>query len=162
MNKLFGYHVLRLNHRIKRDKRTSTHVGLVARAFGARGFIYSGEPDPKLERSLIEVKEGWGGREFEITFWDDWINNCNLLISTGTVIVHLTMYGDPLQSLQNEINNIYYNKKKNIIFIVGGAKVPPEIYKIAHFNVSVTKQPHSEIAALAVTLDRIFPTAINT
>ncbi|HDN90942.1 MAG TPA: tRNA (cytidine(56)-2'-O)-methyltransferase, partial [Candidatus Aenigmarchaeota archaeon] len=37
--------VVRLSHRKKRDQRVSTHVALVARAFGAEGIFYSGEKD---------------------------------------------------------------------------------------------------------------------
>ncbi|MCC6052717.1 MAG: tRNA (cytidine(56)-2'-O)-methyltransferase, partial [Desulfurococcaceae archaeon] len=32
-------YVLRYGHRPERDKRVTTHVALVARAFGASGFI---------------------------------------------------------------------------------------------------------------------------
>ena len=48
--------VLRLGHRRARDKRISTHVGLVARAFGAQKIIYSGEKDQKLLDSIKEAE----------------------------------------------------------------------------------------------------------
>ena len=35
-----------------------------------------------------------------------------------------------------------------------GQKVPAEAYELADFNLGVTNQPHSEIAALAIFLDR--------
>jgi len=38
---------------------------------------------------------------------------------------------------------------------VGAEKVPPEIYSLADWNVGVGNQPHSEVAALAITLDRL-------
>jgi len=41
-----------------------------------------------------------------------------------------------------------------LLIIVGAEKVPPQIYEMADFNVSVGNQPHSEVAALAVFLDR--------
>ena len=41
-----------------------------------------------------------------------------------------------------------------MLIIVGAEKVPPQIYEMADFNVSVGNQPHSEVAALAVFLDR--------
>ncbi|MEM5871528.1 MAG: tRNA (cytidine(56)-2'-O)-methyltransferase, partial [Candidatus Aenigmatarchaeota archaeon] len=53
-------YVLRLGHRIHRDERISTHCGLVARAFGADGIIYSGEHDEKLIESVKRVSEEWG------------------------------------------------------------------------------------------------------
>jgi tRNA (cytidine56-2'-O)-methyltransferase len=39
---------------------------------------------------------------------------------------------------------------------VGAEKVPAEIYELADWNVAVGNQPHSEVAALAVFLDRLF------
>ena len=38
-------------------------------------------------------------------------------------------------------------------FVVGGSKVPGEIFKICQHNVSVGNQPHSEVAALALFMD---------
>lgn len=145
---------------MKRDKRLTTHVGLTARAFGATGFIYSGDIDYGLEKSLFQVTQEWGGN-FEVHYWDDWVTNCQLLRSADTVILHLTMYGEPIQSIQTKIQNLYYKKKKNILIAVGGARVPPEIYQMS-YNIAVTNQPHSEVAALAVSLDRFFPSAIGT
>ena len=46
-------------------------------------------------------------------------------------------------------------KQKKILVVVGAEKVPREIYEKSNFNVSVGTQPHSEISALAVFLDRI-------
>ena len=39
--------------------------------------------------------------------------------------------------------------------MVGAEKVPREIYEIADYNVGIGNQPHSEISALAILLDRI-------
>ena len=155
-----SYYVLRLNHRIVRDKRLSTHVGLIARAFGARALIYSGDEDKNLENSINEIKHSWGGL-FYVEFWDDWILNLKLLKKTEMIFVHLTMYGESIQSVQESIYNHFKTQKKNILIIVGGAKVPEIVYKICHFNVSITNQPHSEAGALAVALDRIFKNLKN-
>ena len=38
------------------------------------------------------------------------------------------------------------------LLAVGGPKVPGDVYKLADYNVAVTSQPHSEIAALAITI----------
>ena len=155
-------YVLRLNHRIKRDKRLSTHVGLTARAFGASGFIYTGEQDKiGLEKSLLNIKNDWGGH-FKVFFWEDWIHSLYLLRASGSVvIVHLTMYGEGISLVQKKIYDLYYEQKKTIIIAVGGAKVPSDIYKLSQINISVTNQPHSEVAALAVAMDRIFPSALD-
>ena len=40
--------------------------------------------------------------------------------------------------------------------MVGAEKVPAEVYQLADWNVAVGNQPHSEVAALAVFLDRLF------
>ena len=53
--------VLRLGHRPARDKRISTHVGLVARAFGADNLFYSGIKDSSFEKSIHGVVKQWGG-----------------------------------------------------------------------------------------------------
>ena len=64
-------------------------------------------------------------------------------------VVHLTMYG---QTVDEAIPKI--PKDEDIMIIVGAEKVPAEVYQRADFNVSVGNQPHSEIAALAIFLDR--------
>ena len=45
-------------------------------------------------------------------------------------------------------------RDEDIMIVVGAEKVPAEVYQRADFNVSVGNQPHSEIAALAIFLDR--------
>jgi tRNA (cytidine56-2'-O)-methyltransferase len=42
-----------------------------------------------------------------------------------------------------------------MLIVVGAEKVPPEVYQEADFNVAVGNQPHSEVAALAIFLDRL-------
>ncbi|MEM2587047.1 MAG: tRNA (cytidine(56)-2'-O)-methyltransferase, partial [Candidatus Bathyarchaeia archaeon] len=64
--------VLRLGHRIERDKRITTHVFLVARAFGAHGAFYSGQRDDKVEESVRKVVERWGG-SFNVEYVRDWV-----------------------------------------------------------------------------------------
>jgi tRNA (cytidine56-2'-O)-methyltransferase len=51
--------------------------------------------------------------------------------------------------------------KKDIIIVIGSQKVPTEVYQLADYNVSVTNQPHSEIAALTILLDRLNPNALT-
>jgi len=43
--------------------------------------------------------------------------------------------------------------KGDVLVIVGSEKMPGEIFKVADWNVSVTNQPMSEVAALAIFLD---------
>ncbi len=135
--------VLRLGHRIGRDKRISTHCGLVSRAFGAKGIYYSGEKDDMLEKSIMNVVGQWGG-PFEINHVKNWRS---FIKDFGGINVHLSMYGLPVQK---EISKI--RKTKNLLVIIGGEKVPGDVYRFSDYNIAVTSQPHSEVAALAVFL----------
>jgi tRNA (cytidine56-2'-O)-methyltransferase len=47
-------------------------------------------------------------------------------------------------------------KESRILAIIGAEKVPKEAYELADYNIAVGNQPHSEIAALAILLDRVF------
>jgi len=148
-----GYrvYVLRLGHRIARDKRISTHVGLVARAFGASGIIYSGEKDPGVVESIEGVIRRWGGDGFEVSYTRSWREAIERWRSSGGCVVHLTMYGLPIRSVEDLIR-----RYRDILVIVGAEKVPREVYELADYNVSIGSQPHSEVAALAIFLDRLF------
>lgn len=138
--------VLRLGHRISRDKRTSTHIALVSRAFGAEEVVFDAS-DPDIEKSLDRVCREWGGniRLSEIKNWKKYVEEFK-----GEKI-HLTMYG---VNINDCIEKIASSKKDKLI-IVGGQKVPSEIYKLADYNVAIGNQPHSEVAALAVFMDRL-------
>ncbi|MEB3816785.1 MAG: tRNA (cytidine(56)-2'-O)-methyltransferase, partial [Desulfurococcales archaeon] len=144
-------YVLRLGHRPERDKRITTHVALVARAFGANGFILEGVCDRSVERSIRGVLERWGGRmHYECgvdghAYTREWKRG-------GGSIVHLTMYGIPVDYAIEEIAQDPSPK----LIIVGAEKVERYYYNIADWNVSVGNQPHSEVAALAVFLDRLY------
>lgn len=138
--------VLRLGHRAARDKRVSTHVGLVARAFGAERIVYTGEEDEHLLSSLKKVKQNWGGR-FRVEYRVDWRP---LIRKFKGKVVHLTMYGLPFEKKIGELRG------KDLLVIVGGEKVPGEVYGLADYNLAVGNQPHSEVAALAVFLHELF------
>ncbi|MGQ9787958.1 MAG: tRNA (cytidine(56)-2'-O)-methyltransferase [Candidatus Hadarchaeaceae archaeon] len=141
--------VLRMGHRILRDKRVTTHVGLVARAFGAEGMIISNISDTSIEESIKKVVQNWGG-DFFVESGKSWKTVVENWRREGGLIVHLTMYGMPVDELISKLRN------KNILVIVGGEKIPAEIFEIADFNVAIGNQPHSEISALAIFLDRLF------
>jgi len=135
--------VLRLGHRPARDKRVTTHVALAARALGARGIVVSTK-DPELEKVVRSVVERFGG-DFEIRTgvkWREFVRQFD-----GDV-VHLTMYGLHIDDALERISS------EKVLVVVGAEKVPPEVYQMATYNVAVGNQPHSEVAALAVFLDR--------
>jgi len=137
-------YVLRLGHRPERDKRISTHVALTARAFGAKG-IYFDTYDKKVFESVRDVVERWGGN-----FFIEHVNWKKFLKEFKGLKVHLTMYGIPLIEKIDEIKK--YNK---ILVVVGAEKVPREVYDLCDLNIAIGNQPHSEVSALAVFLDRI-------
>lgn len=139
--------VLRLGHRIERDKRLSTHCGLVARAFGAQKLVYTGEKDSVMEESINSVTKGWGG-PFSIEHTE---SARKLIRDWRGKSVHLTVYGIPVQKKVRTLRKV-----RNLLVIVGGEKVPPEVYQECDFNISVTGQPHSEVAALAIFLHEYF------
>ena len=45
-------------------------------------------------------------------------------------------------------------KKQDLLIIIGAEKVPAELYDLSDLNISIGNQPHSEVAALAIFLDR--------
>lgn len=142
-------YVLRLGHRIDRDKRVSMHVFLTARALSASGVIYSGEKDGDLEKRAQAVVSRWGG-PFEVTYEENWRRLVEDWKKKG-VVCHLTMYGIDVDDCLDKIP-----RNKRLLVVVGSQKVPGEVFQLADFNVAIGNQPHSEVAALAIFLDRLF------
>ena len=143
--------VLRLGHRIERDKRITTHVCLSARALGANEAILSDERDSSILESVEDIAQRWGG-DFKVSYEKNWRSVLKAKKAEGYEIIHLTMYG---LRVQDEIKKIRESGKDKLI-VVGGEKVPGEVYQIADYNISVSGQPHSEVAALAITLHELF------
>ena len=141
--------VLRLGHRPERDNRMTTHVCLTARAQGA-GVVHVDAPDAELEGRIARVVEQFGG-DFSVKTGVDWRG---LLRSTDLTVAHLTMYGQNLQEW-SERDWQELRGTGGILIVVGATKVPRELYDMADLNVAVGNQPHSEVAALAVFLDRL-------
>jgi tRNA (cytidine56-2'-O)-methyltransferase len=138
--------VLRIGHRPERDKRVTTHVCLVARAFGADAITID-TADSSIERNLASVTKRFGGN-FQVRTGVDWRRHMRDFRGTR---VHLTMYG---MTLEESVLRI--PKAAPLLIVVGASKVPASAYRLADFNVSVSNQPHSEVAALALFLDRWF------
>jgi len=139
--------ILRLSHRVIRDKRITTHLALVCRAFGAMCMYYTGDRDTDMENNIRKVNETWGN-SFNIKYISDPHEFVKNWRKRGGTVIHLTMYGEPL------IDTIGTIKKLNdLLLIVGSEKVDAYYFKISDYNISITNQPHSEIAAVAVFLD---------
>jgi len=141
--------VLRLGHRPGRDERMTTHVGLTARALGADRLVLEDAAAGRKE-TVTDITDRFGG-PFEVEVTEKPLGRIR---SWDGSIAHLTMYGEPVQDLQDQIRTAH--REEPLLVVVGAEKVPFEVYERADFNVGVTNQPHSEIAALAVFLDRLF------
>jgi tRNA (cytidine56-2'-O)-methyltransferase len=137
--------VLRIGHRPSRDKRVTTHVALTARAFGASEILVSTQ-DAVLEGTIERLVPRWGG-DFKIKTGVSWKS---VMRDWTGVKIHLTMYGEHLDDALPRIP-----MDADILIVVGAEKVPTEVYQMADFNVAVGNQPHSEVAALGVFLDRM-------
>jgi tRNA (cytidine56-2'-O)-methyltransferase len=147
--------VLRWGHRPQRDARLTTHVALTARALGASGFLLSDTVDKKIKETVEKVTRNWGGKFFfEMgTAWKSAVRDWK---AKGGIVVHLTVYGENIQT--SPVLDRIRQSGKHVLVIVGSQKVPKEFFSndVSNFNVSIGNQPHSECAALAVFLDRFF------
>ena len=147
----FEIEVLRLGHRLGRDPRITTHLALVSRAMGACSFVLAGDEDEKLFSNIHSVNERFGhglSCRYEKSPMRMLREIANSDEESKPIIIHLTMYGEPFKEI---IPNI--PKDKPVVVVVGGAKVPGELFKVSDFNIAVGNQPHSEVAALALFLD---------
>lgn len=142
--------VLRLGHRFERDKRISTHICLTARALGADEVVFDVR-DERVENSVKRITDEWGGN-FKVNFTDDYKK---FIKNFDGVRVHLTMYGLNINGVLKEISE-KFKESGNLLIIVGSQKVNGEVYFLVDYNVGIGNQPHSEVAALAVFLDRLF------
>ncbi|MFB6284923.1 MAG: tRNA (cytidine(56)-2'-O)-methyltransferase [Halobacteria archaeon] len=137
--------VLRLGHRPARDERLTSHVCLTARAFGA-DVIHVEGGDSKPIETVESVTERFGGDvSVKLTR-----SPKKLVRDWDGVVTHLTMYGLPVQDAVEEIRG------EDILVVVGSQKVSGDFYGLADYNVGVTNQPHSEVAALAVFLHEFY------
>lgn len=141
--------VLRLGHRPERDKRVTTHVCLTARALGASA-VRIAEDDDALVKGVRAVAKRFGG-SFAIEAGTGWKGPVKAWKEAGGQVVHLTMYGRPLSEAVPAIQA----RGAPVLVVVGAEKVPGDLYEMADENVAVGNQPHSEVAALALLLDRL-------
>ncbi|MCL4331903.1 MAG: tRNA (cytidine(56)-2'-O)-methyltransferase [Candidatus Thermoplasmatota archaeon] len=144
-----GIYILRVGHRPFRDQRLTTHVALAARALGGSG-IYIDEKDDELEERIRRISLEFGGN-FSV---ESGLKPERVISRFTGPVVHLTMYGLPFQDKIDEVRK--ESEGKDILIVVGSQKVPFSIYEKSKYNLSVTNQPHSEVSALAVFLDRFY------
>jgi len=63
------------------------------------------------------------------------------------------MYGEHVDEVLEKLPK---DSQTPLLVVVGSTKVPREIYDKADHNIAIGHQPHSEVAALAIFLDRYF------
>lgn len=141
--------VLRIGHRLVRDDRVTTHAALVSRAFGA-DRIYMTGVDESVSKTVASVSKRWGG-DFRVEVIEDWKALAKTWKKEGGKVAHLTMYGINIDDAVDKLR-----KESRLLVVIGAEKVPREAYDIADYNIAIGNQPHSEIAALAIFLDRMF------
>jgi len=133
----------------------TTHVALTARAFGSSGLILTDVEDKSLKANLEKTIADWGGC-FTFEMGVPWKKAIAEWKKNGGTTIHLTMYGQNINEagLMEQIRSL----KRDVLVMVGSQKVPPDFFseKFSDYNIAVGGQPHSEIAALAVFLDRMF------
>lgn len=147
--------VLRWGHRPQRDVRLTTHVALTARALCASGFILSDTEDTHIQETVMKITRRWGGI-FSFEMGTPWKKAVNEWKAKGGVVVHLTAYGENIQT--SDVLSRIKGINKDVMLLVGSQKVPGDFYssEVSDFNVAVGNQPHSECSALAIFLDRYF------
>ena len=99
-----------------------------------------------MEKSVNDIVASWGG-PFNIEHVDSYRK---FIKGFKGEKLHLTMYGLPYKTELKKLN-----KTKDKLIIVGGGKVPFEVYEMSDKNIAVTSQPHSEVAALGVFLEHL-------
>ena len=145
--------ILRLGYRRGRDPRITTHLALVGRALGADRFLLAGDDDEKMFDNVKSVNARFGG-DMQCEHIKNPMSWLRRFVSEDAgdgeagVAIHLTMYGEPFREAIPRIR-----RDRPVAIIVGGAKVPGDVYKLSQYNVAVGNQPHSEVAALALFLD---------
>ena len=141
--------VVRYGHRPGRDGRMTTHVGLTARALGADRVVLPDNAGSSIE-TVRDITARFGG-PFTVESRDI---GPGIARNWDGTVVHLTMYGEPVQTVESDVRESH--ESEPVLVVVGGEKVPFAFYDHADYNVAVTNQPHSEVAGLAVFLDRLF------
>ena len=120
-------------------------MALAARALGA-DEVWVSTKDAELEKTIESVVSRFGG-DFSIRTGVKWRDAVR---SWEGKSVHLTMYGQRIDDVMPSLGGT-----TDLLVVVGAEKVPREVYDLVDYNMSVGNQPHSEIAALAVFLDRL-------
>jgi tRNA (cytidine56-2'-O)-methyltransferase len=105
-----------------------------------------------IKETIEGVVKRWGGSsDFAIEIIEDWEKMVNNWKKQGGKVILLTMYGINIEDIIDQLR-----KENKVLVIIGAEKVPRKMYELADYSIAIGNQPHSEIAALAIFLDRIF------
>jgi tRNA (cytidine56-2'-O)-methyltransferase len=108
--------------------------------------------DDSILDSVESICNVWGrNNNFNLEIIRDWKLLCKTWKMRNGLIVHLTMYGINIGNV-----DMNFDRSKDLLIIIGAGKVPKEVYSYADYNIAIGNQPHSEISALAIFLDRLF------
>ncbi len=121
----------------------------MARAFGAKAVHISGMRDDSILNAVDRVTLHWGG-PFRVEFEPSPLQLVREWKEGGGKVAHLTMYGIPIGRALGRLAG-----SSRLLVVVGGEKVPRQYYELSDCNVAIGNQPHSEVAALAIFLDRV-------
>ncbi|MEL9970444.1 MAG: tRNA methyltransferase [Metallosphaera sp.] len=113
--------------------------------------MYIEGDDLKVVDKIRSTIGKWGGNYFTIDITSEPKKIVSEWKKDGGKVVHLTMYGINVPEIIDNIRQL-----DNILVIVGAEKVEGWYYHIADFNVAISNQPHSEVASLAIFLDRLY------
>lgn len=111
-------------------------------------MIIADRRDKMVEATVQDVTKRFGGH-FDVQGGVPWRQAIRDWKKAGDRVVHLTAYGLPLPKMITEIQE----SANDLMVIIGSEKMPGKVFKLADWNVSVTNQPMSEVAALAIFLD---------
>jgi len=68
------------------------------------------------------------------------------------------MFGLPMDTKVEDI----ITEGRDILFIVGAEKVPAWVFELSDYNIAIGNQPHSEVAALAIAMNKLYLNSYNT
>ena len=111
--------MLRWGHRPQRDVRLTTHVALTARALCASGFILSDTLDTHIQETIKKITQSWGGK-FYFEMGTSWKKVVREWRTNGGVVVHLTAYGENIQT--SDILDRIKKTNKDLLLIVGAKR----------------------------------------
>jgi tRNA (cytidine56-2'-O)-methyltransferase len=128
---------------------------MVARALGASSFILADVRDDEVRDVIHRISANWGGR-FDFAMEIPWKQVVNKWRREGGLVIHLTAYGENVET--SDVMTRIKAAGKDLLVIVGSQKVPRAFYssEVSDYNVAVGNQPHSEISALAIFMDRLY------